>query len=292
MRNKRVFMISVAAAVLLAACVVPLSAAPGDPAGDKAAKTDPKAAKTDPKADAKPKPPKDDAIVVTAVTGQAQQRLMSDAKAKWETVKVGDVLNNLTVIRTGFGSRVVLRLGDRGLVTIKSATKTGIREYSKRGNVVRMRLGLKYGSMRASVDSSRGANDLRVTTPVATLSVRGSGGGIGYWGDKQLGFYDDHGNWTADFGDGHTRESSPREWIGDRDQRSSDIQDQRDDPALDYSLGVTEEEASGDSSGAGGGFLPGGGDVTAGALMDVSTPEQVPGGAPPPIVPPDPPPPI
>ncbi len=81
--------------------------------------------------------------------------------------------------------------------------------------------------------------------------------------------------------------------IGDRDQRSSDIQDQRDDPALEDPFGgVTAAEDDGDSSGSGGGFLPGGADITGGALMDVSTPEQVPGAAPPPIVPPVPPPPI
>ena len=289
MTGKRTIAICAAVAVLLAACVLPLQAAPGD----KTDKPDPKAAgKTEPKAAAKTAPAKNDAIVVTAVTGLAQRRVVSDAKAKWEKVKVGDVLNNLTVIRTGLGSKVVIRMGDRSEVTIKSATKVGITEFSRTDKVVKMRLGMKYGSMRASVDASRGANDFRVATPVATLSVRGSIGGWGFWGDRMvLGFYGSAGNWHADYVEGQTREVGPREWLGPDGKRTGDIDDQNRKTGLGDPQGQTGEE-KGSLGGSGGpaAFSPGGGSKS-GPLTGGGVTTGTPVNTPPMISPPHPPPP-
>ena len=284
MTGKRTIAISAVVAAMLGAWVSPLRAAPDD----KPPKADPKMApKADPKAAAKPAAAKDNAIVVTAVTGLAQQRVMSDAKAKWQKVKVGDVLNNLTVIRTGLGSKVVIRMGDRGDVTIKSATKVGIKDFAKKGNLATMRLGMKYGSMSARVDASRGANDFRVSTPVATLSVRGSIGGWGFWGDRGLGFYGEAGNWQGDYTDG-SRNAGPGEWMGSSGQRSGDIDEKNRKTGLGDPQGQTPDEQGGDSSGQGGGFNPGGGQTTGGPLTGPTPPAA--GATPPPIHPPIPPP--
>ena len=170
MTGKRIAM-TLTGVLLLAAWVSPLWAA-DDPAakGDKAP-----VAKDGAKPAPEPAAPKDSGVVVTAVTGLAQHRLTSDEKSTWTRVKVGDVLSDLTLVRTGLGAKVVIRMGDRGEVTVGSATKVGIKQFTKVEGKASMRLGLKYGSMRARVDASRGPNDFRVSTPVATLSVRGSG---------------------------------------------------------------------------------------------------------------------
>jgi len=128
-------------------------------------------------------------VTVISTSGIAHKRRGSDAKAAWAPIKAGDVLDDLTVIRTGLGAKVVLKLADRGAVTVRSATKLGIKEFCKDGGQVKARLGLKYGSMRAQVDSSRGPNDFQVATPVATLSVRGTGGILTYSGDLGLLLY-------------------------------------------------------------------------------------------------------
>ncbi len=288
MTGKRTMACGLAAAVVLTAWACPLWAAPGDAPADKAPAEAPKPAVS-----------KDKLTVVTAVTGMAQRRLVSDAKAKWETVKVGDVLGDLTVIRTGLGSKVVIRLGDRSEVTIRSATKVGIKEFSKKGKVANMRLGLKYGALRARVDASRGPNDFRVSTPVATLSVRGSGGGMGYWIDEGFGFHCEDHEWFCEFDDGDTQGALDDEWINDQGDRSSDIHGEDRDPGLtDPYGGLTDdeiEEAINNSSGRGTGFNAAGGDTTSGALNDNTPPDTGPGDAgttPPPIDPPDPPPPI
>ena len=284
MTSKRTTACGLALTMVLAAWACPLAAAPGEAPADKA----PKAATG-----------KDKLTVVTAVTGMAQRRLASDAKAKWHTVKVGDVLDDLTVIRTGLGSKVTIRLGDRSEVTVRSATKVGIKQFTKKGNVASMRLGLKYGALRARVDASRGANDFRVSTPVATLSVRGSGGGIGFWADRGFGFHCEDGDWHSDLEDGDTQGARDDEWINGQGQRSSDIHGEDRDPGLgDPYGGLTDdeiEEAINNSSGRGTGFNAAGSDTTAGALTSVTPPEGGPthgGTTPPPIDPPDPPPPI
>ena len=289
MTGKRTTACSVIVGALLVAWGSPLLAAPGDAPADKAPKAAPKAAP-------KPAARKDNITVVTAVTGMAQRRLASDAKAKWETVKVGDVLDNLTVIRTGLGSKVTLRLGDRSEVTVRSATKVGIQQFVKMGNVANMRLGLKYGAMRARVDASRGPNNFRVSTPVATLSVRGSGGGMGYWADRGFGFHCEDGDWLSDLEDGASRGAKDDEWINSQGQRSSDIHGEDRDPGLTDPYGVTDdeiEEAINNSSGRATGFNAGGADTTAGSLTDVTPPGTGPdhgGSTPPPVDPPDPPP--
>jgi len=154
----------------------------------KAAKTPPPAKKSaakPPKAAKAPKPAQMK-VTVLSVTGIAHKRRADVADAAWAPVKAGDVLGELTVIRTGLGASVVLKFSDRGQVTVKSATKVGIKEFTGTGMHAKARLGLKYGSMRAKVDSSRGTNDFQVATPVATLSVRGTEGVIWYWWDLGL----------------------------------------------------------------------------------------------------------
>ena len=111
--------------------------------------------------------------IVASVTGHAQKLAPGEGQ-KWEAIAKGDVLATGMIVRTGLGARVVLKLPRHGEVTIHSATKIGIRQLGQFGEAVRLRMGLKYGTMRARVESSRGKHQFRVATPVATLSVRGS----------------------------------------------------------------------------------------------------------------------
>jgi len=135
---------------------------------------------------------------VLSVAGQVERLVPGGdgRKDKWVPVKVGEKLDELTVIHTGFRSKAVLRFADRGEVTINRGTKVGIGEFRKRGNMVRTRLGLKYGMMRAKVDSSRGPTDMQVRTAVATLSVRGTQGLIGST-ERGLGLRSQEHQWRV-----------------------------------------------------------------------------------------------
>jgi hypothetical protein len=122
-------------------------------------------------------------VTVVSVTGQAQKCDSTAEPKKWEAIQAGDVLSDLTLIRTGFNSGVVLNLGQRGEVRIGSATKIGITEFRKEGPLAKTTLGLKYGTFQADVDSKKGPADFRVSTPTATLSVRGSEPEVSYGSD-------------------------------------------------------------------------------------------------------------
>ncbi len=136
-------------------------------------------------------------VEVVSVSGVVEKSVLgSDGKDKWEAVKAGEKLNELTIIRTGFASKVVLKFADRGQVVVNNATKAGIREFRKKGNEVRTNIGLKYGTMHATVDRSAGPNDFSISTPVATLSVRGSEAPVGYTGDMGMGMRNVNGNWN------------------------------------------------------------------------------------------------
>jgi hypothetical protein len=111
-----------------------------------------------------------------SVTGQAQKSVAAaDGTLRWEPLREGDELSERTIIRTGLDSGVLLDLAGRGQVRVGSATKIGISELRVEGSLAKTQLGLKYGTVRAEVDSRTGPADFRVTTPTATLSVRGSG---------------------------------------------------------------------------------------------------------------------
>jgi len=139
-------------------------------------------------------------VTVVSVEGLAE-KLAAGQGDEWTPLRAGDELDELTVIRTGLRTKVVLRFADRGEVVVDRATKIGVGEFSRQGGgLVRTRLGLKYGTMRATVDSSRGPNDVEVSTPVATLTVRGTAGDIGYSGDRGLGLRGRAGTWRLAVG--------------------------------------------------------------------------------------------
>ena len=143
-------------------------------------------------------------VQVLSVEGTAQKRSMADPGGKWEAVKPGETLGAQTLLRTGLGAKVVLVLADRGRVTVKSATKIGIGEFQKQGPLAKVRLGLKYGTMRVYVDDRPGPNDLQVKTPVATLSVRGCGANFSI-GERGLRFCVFEHQWDVQLADGRTQ---------------------------------------------------------------------------------------
>jgi len=110
---------------------------------------------------------------VKEVSGVAQY-LRAGKDQKWQPLKPGQKLDELTVIRTGFSTRVVLVFADEAEATIQRATKMGVGQLRKVGEVTRTKVGLKYGSVRVNVAKARGPSDFTVATPVATLERAGA----------------------------------------------------------------------------------------------------------------------
>jgi len=164
----------------------PKAAADGKPAAEKAGAKAADAPKGDPLK-----------ATVESVSGIAEKRSASDAKGKWTPVKVGDVLNEFALIRTGFGAKVVLKFSDRSKITVRTSTKIGIGLFRKQGDLVKVRLGLKYGAINAKVDSAKGANDVMIRTAAGTMAAKGSEQDIAQWGDFSLQSQVIEGGWQT-----------------------------------------------------------------------------------------------
>jgi hypothetical protein len=135
-------------------------------------------------------------VTVVSVSGSAEKLSSAAGGETWQPLQQGETFGEQTILRTGFGAKVVLKFSDSSEVVINNATKVGVAQYRRgAGSGSTTRLGLKYGTMHASVDSSQGPADFQVSTPVATLSVRGTAGGIGFTGDFGLALSGDHGTW-------------------------------------------------------------------------------------------------
>ena len=123
-------------------------------------------------------------VTVASVKGVAHKLNAAVADAKWEPLKVGDVLGEKYCVRTGLGSEVVLKLAGRGTATIRTGTKIGIGQFRQRGRGIQAKLGLKYGSINTTVDKTKGPHDLKLTTAVATMTIRGTNTDSSYNGDS------------------------------------------------------------------------------------------------------------
>ncbi|KPK79683.1 MAG: hypothetical protein AMJ81_12945 [Phycisphaerae bacterium SM23_33] len=189
---------------------------------------------------AQPQPLK---VTVREVTGVAQ-RLVAGEKPTWVALKAGDQLDETAVIRTGFGTRVVLAFADNSEVVVDRATKMGIAEFRKEGPVTKTRLGLKYGSLRASVEKARGPNDFRVATAAAVLAVTGTSGQVGFTGDFGFGLTGRTGTWAAQAG-ARQRRVSGTETVDSTLQRHVETLKRNLTPRLgDVYGGLTESEES------------------------------------------------
>ncbi len=160
----------------------------------------------------------DGQIVCLAVTGQVQKGATVEGQVKWQPLAVGDVLDEMTIIRTGLSSSAVIRMADKVEARINSATKIGISEFRTAGGVTKTNLGLKYGTVRAHVDSSKGANDFRVSTPTATLSVTGSEPECQYSVDEGARGWSYEGHLTLGGGLGGGQTVNPGEGLGENSQ--------------------------------------------------------------------------
>jgi hypothetical protein len=122
-------------------------------------------------------------VTVQEVSGTARRLVVGKDDKKWVALKVGDKLDELTIICTGFRTKVVLTFADNSELIINRVTQMGIREFRKEGKVTKTALGLKYGSLRATVKKADGPNNFRISTPTATAAARGSVLGIKHSGD-------------------------------------------------------------------------------------------------------------
>jgi len=111
-------------------------------------------------------------VTVKTITGFAQVK--ESANSDWRALKVGDKLQNGSVIYTGFKSSVIIQTID-ATVEIKPLTQMTIASIIASENRVTTDLKLKYGKVKADVNTNKQTQTLfKVRSANSTASVRGT----------------------------------------------------------------------------------------------------------------------
>ncbi|MBN2040348.1 MAG: FecR domain-containing protein [Spirochaetes bacterium] len=115
-------------------------------------------------------------ITVTSVKGQAKYK----TGRSWVALKSGITLQKGTKISTGIRSEVILNINNN-TVTIKQMSMMKIEDNLLNSSESKTAIGLKRGGIRARISRiQKLKTDFKITTPVATSSVRGTEEDVSY----------------------------------------------------------------------------------------------------------------
>ena len=122
-------------------------------------------------------------LTTLQLPGQELQAVVSDFSGKvelkqpgqaWQPVQANMVVPVGATISTGFGSRLVLSLGETR-ITVSPLTRMLLRDLVKSNGINTTRLELRVGKVNAVVKSAQGEkNDFTLKGPLSTASVRGT----------------------------------------------------------------------------------------------------------------------
>jgi FecR-like protein len=120
-----------------------------------------------------PENPKALKAVAAKVTGKFVQYSVDKGKT-WKPLKLGVELGKGELVRTGFGSGCELRFGGHSVLIIQALSSVKVADYIGIQGKEIVRARLQYGALRCGVEKGRIEADTRISTPVSTLSIRGT----------------------------------------------------------------------------------------------------------------------
>jgi hypothetical protein len=110
--------------------------------------------------------------VVEAVQGNVRVRLSPDQP--WVPATVGMELREGSSIRTGLKSAIRCSIGEEQMFVLDRLGVIELTEAVREGNLVKTDLTMKYGRAQYEVQRAGLEHDARITSPGATLAVRGT----------------------------------------------------------------------------------------------------------------------
>ncbi len=111
--------------------------------------------------------------VITEVKGKHVQ-YTTDGGQTWQKAAVNIKLKRGDSVRTGFGSSCELNFGGHSVVQIEALSSLKVDDYAATAQGEKVRAKLRYGAVRCGVERGRVKADTRISTPVSTLSIRGT----------------------------------------------------------------------------------------------------------------------
>jgi hypothetical protein len=105
---------------------------------------------------------------------QGKVEIKAAGASEWKPAAQGDIIENATVVSTGFKSTAILSLGDSSL-TVLPLTMLTLEELLQKEDAEEVRLYLRSGRVRAEVSPPLGSSiDFTIRSPIITASVRGT----------------------------------------------------------------------------------------------------------------------
>ena len=111
--------------------------------------------------------------VITEVKGKHVQCSTDDGQT-WQKAAVNIKLKRNDAVRTGFGSSCELNFGGHSIVRVEALSSLKVDDYAATAQGEKVRAKLRYGAVRCGVERGRVKADTRISTPVSTLSIRGT----------------------------------------------------------------------------------------------------------------------
>ena len=111
--------------------------------------------------------------VITEITGKSVQYRLG-GEEEWLKAEKDVRIGKDGVVRTGFGSSCEISFRGNTIVQVAAFSSVRIAEYI--GNEVQEKVSgnLQYGAVRCGVEKGRIKSDTQISTPVSTLSIRGT----------------------------------------------------------------------------------------------------------------------
>ncbi len=111
--------------------------------------------------------------VITEISGKHVQFSTDNGKT-FAAAQNGTKLGKDDLVRTGFGSSCKVSFGGNSILQIEALSSVRISDYmgNQKKEIVRARL--QYGAVRCGVEKGRIQSDTKISTPVSTMSIRGT----------------------------------------------------------------------------------------------------------------------
>jgi hypothetical protein len=111
--------------------------------------------------------------LITKIKGASVQ-LSLDNGQSWQGAKVGDKLAKNGQVRTGFASECEINFTNHTVIQVQPLSSVNILDYSGTADRPKVNASVSYGAVRCGVEKGRVTPETKITTPVSTLSIRGT----------------------------------------------------------------------------------------------------------------------
>jgi len=111
--------------------------------------------------------------VITHLSGKSVQ-FSPDGGKTWSPAKKQTKLGENAALRTGFASRCEISFANQTIIQVEPLSSIRVGDYTQTKTSQKVRANIQYGALRCGVEKGRIKSDVQISTPVSTMSIRGT----------------------------------------------------------------------------------------------------------------------